>query len=213
MTDYLSEELQDWTEANILPSSPAQLEALLVGVVDRLIHEALSGRIESCITSGKMSRSRCVIFGFGCSGAKGQGGEGRDALTRYLHEAELTGRLWRWYLGDNGVPGGEYGGEAAGYGGPEMWRVTYRDWQAGSDLALALLKLDAEGPLANGREFHLERRVHLHSNRLGLSYFEEGSLYLRLAIGYFAHTGLAAIPDGANVLRILSQINDAIHEA
>jgi hypothetical protein len=94
-----------------------------------------------------------------------------------------------------------------------MWRVTYRDWQTGSDLALALLKLDAEGRLAKGRGFHLERRVHLHSNHLGLSYFDEGCLYLRLAIGYFTEAGLAAAPDGANVLWTLSHIDGAINRA
>jgi hypothetical protein len=94
-----------------------------------------------------------------------------------------------------------------------MWRATHRDWHAGSDLALVLLKLDAEGRLPEGRKFYLERRVHLHSNRLGLSYFDEGSLYLRLTIGYFANSGIAATPAGANVLRILSQINDAIDRA
>ena len=110
-------------------------------------------------------------------------------------------------------PAEKYEGEAAGYDGPEMWRVTYRDWQAGSELALALLKLDAGGRLAQGREFHLERRVHLHSNRLGLNYFDEGRLYLRLTIGYLANAGLATTPAGANVLRTLSQINDAIDRA
>jgi hypothetical protein len=182
-------------------------------VVDRLIHEALSKRIESWHYFWEYEPIMMRHLRLRVLWRPGQGGEGRSALTRYLDEAEATGGLWRWYPGNNGIPGGEYEGEAAGYDGPEMWRVTYRDWQAGSDLALALLKLDAEGRLAEGREFHLERRVHLHSNRLGLSYFDEGSLYLRLTIGYFANSGLAATPAGANVLRALSQINDAINRA
>jgi hypothetical protein len=210
MSDSPSGERQDWTEVNILPFSPAQPEALLIGVVDRLIHETLSERIESWHYFWEYEPIKMRHLRLRVLWRPGQGGEGRSALTRYLDEAEATGGLWRWYPGNNGIPGGEYEGEAAGYDGPEMWRVTYRDWQAGSDLALGLLKLDAEGRLAEGREFHLERRVHLHSNRLGLNYFDEGSLYLRLTIGYFANAGLAATPAGTNVLRTLSQINDAI---
>ena len=79
--------------------------------------------------------------------------------------------------------------------------------------ALALVKLDAEEGMAEAREFHLERRVHLHSNRLGLSYFDEGRLYFRLAIGYLTNAGLGAAPGGANVLRTLTQINNAIAAA
>jgi hypothetical protein len=213
MSDNPSAELQDWTEVNILPFAPAQPEALLVDVVDRLVHETFSERIESWhyFWEGKpihMRHLRLRVLWL-----PGQGGEGRSALTRYLDEAEATGGLWRWYPGNNGAPGEEYEGEAASYDGPEMWRVTYRDWQAGSDLALALLKLGTEGRLAERREFHLERRVHLHSNRLGLSYFDEGRLYLRLTIGYFAEAGLDATSDGANVLRTLRQINYAIDRA
>jgi hypothetical protein len=42
MTDDLAQEPEDWAEANILPSSLTQPEALLIGVVDELIHETLS---------------------------------------------------------------------------------------------------------------------------------------------------------------------------
>ncbi len=94
-----------------------------------------------------------------------------------------------------------------------MWRVTYEDWRAGSDLALVLLTLDARGRLAEGRKLHLERRVHLHSNRLGMNYLDEGSLYLGLAIGYLAHGGIGASPGGAKALATLSQINDAVAAA
>jgi len=210
MSDNPSGEPQDWTEANILPFSPAQPEDLLIGVVDRLVHETLSEHLESWhyFWEGKpisMRHLRLRVLW-----RPGQGGEGRAALTTYLDEAEAAEGIWRWYPGNNGIPGEEYQGEAAAYDGPEMWRVTYRDWQAGSDLALALLKLDAEGRLAEGREFHLQRRVHLHSNRVGLNYFNEGKLYLRLTLGYLTEAGLAGTPDGANILQILRQINDAI---
>lgn len=31
--------------------------------------------------------------------------KGRVALTTYLDEAEAAGGLWRWYPGNNGIPG------------------------------------------------------------------------------------------------------------
>lgn len=213
MSDKLSGEPQDWTETNILPFSPAQPEDLLIGVVDRLVHETLSEHIESWHYFWEDKPIYMRHLRLRVLWRLGQGGEGRAALTAYLDEAEAAEGLWRWYPGNNGIPGEEYQGEAAGYDGPEMWQVTYRDWQAGSDLALALLKLDAEGRLAEGREFHLQRRVHLHSNRVGLNYFDEGKLYLHLTIGYLAEAGLATTPDGANILQILRQINDAIRQA
>ncbi len=205
--------MQDWTEVNILPSSPAQLEARSIDVVDWLIHETLSQCIESWHYFWEYEPIKMLHLRLRVLWHPGQGGEGRAELTRYLDEAEATGDLWHWYPGSNGVPGGEYEGEATGYDGTEMWRVTYRDWQADSDLALSLLRLDAEGRLEQGRDFHLERRVHLHSNRLGLNYFDEGSLYLRLTIGYFAHAGLDVTPAGANILRTLRQINDTINSS
>ena len=120
----------------------------------------------------------------------------------------------RWYPGADGIPGDQYEGEASRYDGPEMWQVTYKDWRTGSDLALALLRLDAEGGLAEGRAYHLERRVHLHSNRLGLSLFDEARLYLHLAIGYFNNVpGFPANPFGADVLRDLQNVNDRITRA
>ena len=179
-------------------------------MIDRLIHETLSERIESWHYFWEYEPIKMHHLRLRVLWRLDQGGEGRSALTRYLDEAEATGSLWRWYPGNHGVPGGEYEGEAAGYGGSEMWRVTYRDWQAGSDLALGATEARRRGAPGEDAQFHLERRVHLHSNRLGLSYFDEGSLYLRLTIGYFANAGLAATPAGVNVLRTLSQINDAI---
>ena len=80
-----------------------------------------------------------------------------------------------------------------------MWLASYRDWRAGSDLALALQRLDADGGLAQGRQYHLQRRVHVHSNRLGLSYRDEGTLYLEWAIGYLELAGITG--DGMNALR------------
>jgi hypothetical protein len=213
MTGDLAEEPEDWAEANILPSSLRQAEALLIGVIDELIHGTLSGRIDSWHYFWEDEPIKMRHLRLRVLWRRRRGAEGRAALARHLDEAEASGSMWHWYPGSNGVPGEEYGGEAARYGGPEMWRITYRDWWAGSELALALVKLGTGQCTTEEREFHLQRRVHLHSNRLGLTYLDEGSLYLRLAIGYFSNAGLSNTSDGANVLWTLSHINDVIAAA
>lgn len=208
MTDDPSGPPQIWTEVNILPVSPTNKEALLLDVVDGLIHETLSTHIESWHYFWQqdpigLDHARLRVLW--------QSGRDRDCeaiLTKHLQEAEASGRLWRWYPGGGGKPGEQYQGEAPGYGGPEMWRITYMDWMTGSELALALVKLDATGGLEETRDFHLQRRVHLHSNRLGMNYFEEGRLYLDLAIGYL-EKGLGG-PGGAQILAALTQIQEVI---
>ena len=50
-----------------------------------------------------------------------------------------------------------------------------------SELALAIVRLDAEGALTRPEEFHWARRVHLFSNQLWL---DEIELCLRQAHGY-----------------------------
>ena len=214
MAGSVAEEPEEaWAEANVLPSPRPQPEALLLEVVDPLIHETLSGRIDSWHYFWEHDPIQTRHLRLRLLWRPEHGREGRDTLATYLDEAEASGRLWRWYPGSHGVPGEAYTGEAADYSGPKLWRITYEDWRVGSELALALVKLDAEEGLAEERLFHLERRVHLHSNRLGLSMFEEGRLYLRLAIGYFANAGLGAAAGGTQVLTTLSQINEAITAA
>jgi hypothetical protein len=54
----------------------------------------------------------------------------------------------------------------------------------------------------------LSARVHRHSNRLGLSYRDEGAVYSALAVGYIAQARPAA-----QLQQVLSQVEDAIDMA
>ena len=105
-------------------------------MVDRLIHEMLGEFIDSWHYFWESDPIKLHHLRLRVLWRPGQAPEGRVVLVRHLDAAEASGSLWRWYPGAHGVPGGEYGGEAADYGGPEIWRITYRDWRTGSDLAL-----------------------------------------------------------------------------
>ncbi len=201
-----------WIEVNILPASVKERERLLLDVVDPLVHGRLHGRIqewhyfwEDEPIGMRHLRLRFLID-------QDIAEDVVSDLAGYLDAAEQASQLWRWYPGDNGKPGDSYQGEAPGYG-PEMWEVTYKDWTSGSELALALLKLDSKGQLTESRDYHAERRGHLHSNRLGMSYLEEGGLYTRLAAGYLANAGIGQSAAGAWSIGALQTIATAVQHA
>ncbi len=62
-------------------------------MVDQLIHEALSERIESWHYFWEYEPIKMHHLRLRVLWRQGQGGEGRSALTRYLDEAEATGGL------------------------------------------------------------------------------------------------------------------------
>jgi hypothetical protein len=90
--------------------------------------------------------------------------------------------LASWYEDSHGEKHRTYDGEPDLYG-EEIWETTAKDWMSGSELALAIVKLDSEERLTRPRSFHWERRVHLFSNQLLL---DEVPLCLRQAHGYLA---------------------------
>ena len=105
---------------------------------------------------------------------------GGQVLAVALDGAVGEGRVAEWYEGAHGRRGETYAGEAEFYGA-ELWDLTSRDWMAGSELALAIVRLEAAGRLERPRDFHWRRRVHLFSNQLLL---DEIGLCLHQAAGY-----------------------------
>jgi len=164
----------EWVEVNIVPSS--QPERLLLDVVDPLIHDRLRERIETWFYFWEPSlRLRIRWKPMHADG-------GRDELAGFLDTAKRQDMLASWYEGSHGERYKTYDGEADLYG-DEIWETTAKDWMSGSELALAIVKLDSEERLTRPRSFHWERRVHLFSNQLLL---DEVPLCLRQAHGYLA---------------------------
>jgi hypothetical protein len=168
---------QEWVEVNIVPSSREAPERLLLDVVDPLVHDRLEGRVETWFYFWEPELRLRIRWQ-----QPKRAAEGRDELIAFLDAAERGGMLASWYEGSHGKKGGTYLGEAALYG-EEVWELTSKDWMGGSELALALVKLDSENRLTRPRSFHWERRVHLFSNQLLL---DEVPLCLRQARGYLS---------------------------
>jgi Lantibiotic biosynthesis dehydratase C-term len=161
----------EWTEVHIQPNSGQPKEQLLLKVIDPLVHDEFAERIESWHYFWEPELLLRIRW-LRPAEAENDQGDLRVALDR----AKTAGQLDDWQI----VP---YTGEAPDYG-EEMWDNSFHDWMAGSELALAIVKFDAQGQLSKDRFYHWHRRVHLFSNELGLDWFFEGYWSLAQAHGY-----------------------------
>lgn len=187
----------EWTEVNIVPDSSQDVatSVLLLDVLDPLVHDTLRGRLDAWFyfwetaPIGRLHlrlRVRWLHLH--------QVDDDRSELAVLLDDAQSAGKFVRSYEGNHGVEGETYEGEAERYG-PEVWELTFRNWTSGSELALAILKAQAEGNLTKPRQFHWSRGLHLYSNQLGLSEVHLSSLLLARA----CLPALGADPDAANI--------------
>ena len=96
---------------------------------------------------------------------------------------EGAGAVRTYYEGAHGERGKEYKGEAQQYG-PKAWPVTYKYWQAISELALQLAVLAYNGDLELPRSYHWKRLAHLSANQMCLPdirmNLEQGHRYLQV---------------------------------
>jgi hypothetical protein len=185
-----------WTEVNVVPADPGRPEELLLALVDPLVHEQLGARIDVWFYFWE-PELRLRIRWREDADVDAALGE----LARALDQAADQGRAADWYEGAHGQRGATYTGEAEYYGA-ELWELTSRDWMAGSELALAIVRLDAAGRLERPRDFHWSRRVHLFSNQL---LQDEIGLCLRQAAGYIRMRH-ADDPRFADTLRAIDRL-------
>ena len=108
--------------------------------------------------------------------------EDKETLFTYLDKLVDEGVLTEWFEGSHGVRDQTYPDETAEY--KEMWVVTYKLWEAQSDLALAALRHDSGDSLSKPLPYHWQRSAHLLANRLILSIFDEVYLHVNEARGY-----------------------------
>jgi lantibiotic biosynthesis dehydratase-like protein len=180
----------EWTEINLVPHSLADRFKVLLEVVDPLVHDKLSGRIDS--------------WHYGLYGMPapfhlrlrlhwrepGQAAEGKTIASAFLDLKQNEGVLQDSYEGSHGERGKTYSGEYSKF--REMWDVTYRFWEGQSEFSLELLGHESDGSLSDDLSWHWETEVHLFSNRLGLTQPDEIYLGLQRALAYIDQQSPAA---------------------
>ena len=180
---------------NIPAADDGERTRLLLEVVDPLVHDELGDHVRTWFYFWEPELRLRIQWS-----DPGQTEWSRAELTRSLDKAKADGRLEDWYEANHGNRGEQYRGEADFYGN-EVWELTANDWMSGSELALAIVRLEAEGALTKPRDFHWKRRVHLFSNQLWLP---EIALCLEQARGYLRMTEEAG---DRRVVKIMNAID------
>jgi len=173
--------VEAWTEVNVTPARPVD-EALLVELVGA-VHDELREEIETWFFFWEPDLRLRIRWR-----DPDRASEQRGRLAALLDDAKRKGNIRRWYEGAHGMEGATYVGEAEHYG-EDAWPWIQKDWMNGSELALALIKLDQAGRLSRPREYHWQRHVHLFTNQLLRSWETEIVLCLRQALGYIRLRG------------------------
>lgn len=201
---------EDWTEVNLV--IPATLAATagrrlptepILQLIDPLVHASLSGRWEEWHYFWEYEPIKQLHIRLRFLWPASVSDTDRLTLTSELDHAQAAGMIARWFKGDNGIEGGTYTGEAADYV-PELWERIRKDWTSGCELAVAILKLEAQGALPPDKslEFHWRRREHLFADPLGLTHGPEADLCLDQARRYVRGNG-----NDSRVNDILTAIN------
>jgi Lantibiotic biosynthesis dehydratase C-term len=174
--------MESWIEVNIVPTRPLD-EQVLVDLVDPLVHETFAGEIATWFFLWE-PELRLRIRWRDADRAP----ELRERLATLLEEWKAERKIVDWYEAAHGAGGERYTGEADHYG-DEIWPRLQLDWMNGSELALALVKLERGHVLTRPREYHWNRRVHLFTNQLLQTWEAEVELSLRQALGYLKLLG------------------------
>jgi len=199
---------QEWVEVNIVPSSSDQPEKLLIDLIDQLAHDTFRGRVGVWFF-GWYSEPQPYHLRLRIRWQQlEQADEDRADLFAFLDTAQSDGKFARWWPGNHGREGEDYEGEADIYG--QLWEPSCEDWHSGSELALAVVKLDPDHRMTQDRFAQWSRRVHLHSNRLGLNYYSESLFSLVHAQGYLDHARLGT--DNPQFADFIGSIEQSIEE-
>lgn len=192
-----------WVEVNLVPAQERD-ERLLVDLVDPVVHEHLKDNLETWFFFWEPGESELLRLRIRWRDPA-QSEPCTNRLFSFLNEFEAEETLVSWYEGSHGRRGETYQGEAATYG-PEIWGLVQKDWMNGSELAVALVKLESQGRLTNSREFHWGRHVHLFTNQTFGTWWAEVQLCLRQAQGYLTMLQQRMRQDDPRITRMLDEL-------
>ena len=169
--------MEAWTEVNLVPVRTMD-QALLVELVDPLVHDELGGDIATWFFFWEPELRLRIRWR-----EPERAAEHRRTLAALFDAGKAERRITDWYEGSHGARGETYVGEADHYG-EEVWPLIQKDWMNGSELALALIKLDRAGRLTRPADYHWKRHVHLFTNQLLGTWEAEIELCLQQALAY-----------------------------
>ena len=192
-------ESEAWTEVDLAPTRALD-ENVLVDYVDKLVHEQLADAIAVWFWFWEPELRLRLRWKDAA-----RVDEHRATLARILDTWRAEGAIESWYEGAHGREGETYVGEAETYGA-EVWPLVQLDWMHGSELALAIIKLDREGRLTQPRRFHWTRRVHLFTNQTFQTWQAEVELSLRQAVGYARGLGGEVNAESKKLMSELEEI-------
>jgi hypothetical protein len=185
--------VEAWIEVNLV-SAPALDERLLVELVDPLVHDQLADEIVTWFFFWEPELRLRLRWR-----DPERGSAHRRTLAALLDAWKADGSLEDWYEAAHGERGEVYAGEADRYG-EEVWASLQADWMSGSELALALIKLDRAGRLTRPRDYHWQRRVHLFTNQLLRTWEAEIEMCLGQALRYAKHRGATPTPEAKRLI-------------
>lgn len=192
--------MEAWTEVNLV-SARLMDQALLAEQVDVLVHEQLGEEIATWFYFWEPELRLRIRWR-----DAGRAAELRRTLAALLDDWKAERIVDDWYEGGHGARGETYMGEADHYG-EEVWPRIQKDWMNGSELALALIKLDRAGKLTKPPDYHWKRRVHLFTNQLFGTWEAEIELCLQQALGY---SRLRGAPPTAQAGRLIAELHDLL---
>jgi hypothetical protein len=191
--------VESWLEVNLVPPG-ARDESLLTGLVDGLVHDGLRGEVETWFFFWEPELRLRLRWS---DPARAE--PCRATVAAALDDAIRAGTLAEWYEAAHGRRGERYEGEAEMYGG-EMWPLVQKDWMNGSELALAIAKLEHAGLLSEPRAFHWQRHVHLVTNQLYGTWDAEVELCLAQALGYLRHIVASGRAPSDEAARLIAEL-------
>jgi hypothetical protein len=191
-----------WTEVNIVPRRPLD-EAVLAELVDVLVHEELGSEIETWFFFWEPELRLRIRWR-----DPARVDEHRRTLATLLDRWKSDRHVAKWYEAAHGQRGETYVGEAEHYG-EEVWARVQKDWMNGSELALALIKLERADRLTKPRSYHWQRHVHLFTNQLFASWDSEIELCLRQALGYLR---MLPTPPTPQTKTLIGEIHDFLRD-
>ncbi|TMK27833.1 MAG: hypothetical protein E6G64_11420 [Actinobacteria bacterium] len=190
--------MEVWTEVNLVAATPID-EALLVELVDGLVHDQLGEHIETWFFFWEPELRLRIRWR-----DLERVDEHRRTLAAFLEGQEAGRRVGDWYEGAHGERGKTYVGEAEHYG-EDVWPQIQKDWMNSSELTLTLIRLDRAGALTKPRRYHWQRHVHLFTNQLFGSWEAEIELCLSQALGYSKLRGSSPTPEAKKLIAELDE--------